>query len=242
MESFITCTKILLVDDDIHILEMMQTVLQKERFHNIYTAQSGEEAIGVCQEVKPDIIVLDVMLPDYDGFLLCQELRKQTQVPILFLTAKTTDLDKLTGFGFGGDDYITKPFNPLEVVARIKAHLRRQKLIHQHKPEKKGFDYGRFRVIEESGELLVEGSQISCPAREFKLLVFLCKHPNQIISKKQLYKQVWEETFGEDCTVMVHIRRLREKIEPDPSNPQYLVTVRGLGYKLINPSCKENEE
>jgi two-component system response regulator RegX3 len=227
--------RILLVDDEIPILDMLTITLKKEGFLLVETATSGREAEEKCRSWQPDFVVLDVMLPDLDGFEVCRRLRDFSDVPVLFLTARSSDLDKLTGFNLGGDDYVTKPFNPLEVVARIRAHWRRQQ--RQLEPGETGhrvYDMGRFQVHEASAELVVAGEVVPCPAREFQLLVFLCQHPNQVFSRAQLYERVWGETsLGDDNTVIVHIRRLREKIEEDPSNPRYLVTVRGLGYKLV---------
>lgn len=229
--------RILLVDDEVEILNMIRIVLLKEEVGQVFTAGSAAEAVRLCRQHQPHLIVLDVMLPDREGFDVCREMRQVTDAPILFLTARTTDLDKLTGFSMGADDYITKPFNPLELVARIKAQLRRLQLIRSAIQDKRKIhDFGRFIVNEESGQLIVDGREVPCPAMEFKLLLFLCSHPNRIFSKKQLYEQVWgEESLGDENTVMVHIRRLREKIEKNPSQPEWLVTVRGLGYKLVTP-------
>ncbi|ASA21496.1 response regulator transcription factor [Paenibacillus donghaensis] len=237
---------ILLVDDEQSLLELLETVLRKEGYTNIDTATTGEEAIIACNAKRYDLIVLDVMLPGRSGIEICPFLRQTTDAPILFLSARTSDFDKLTGFAIGGDDYITKPFNPLEVVARIKAQLRRR-LASASQPDNKRqteaggpnkaasiFDYGRFRLDESAGELLVEGQAVSCPALVFQLLLFLCRHPNQIFSKSELYEKVWGvETFSDDNTVMVHIHRIRERIEADPSNPKFIVNVRGMGYKLV---------
>lgn len=230
--------RILLVDDEEEILNMIQIVLQKEGFTQVRQAVRAAAAMEACKQFQPHIILLDVMLPDGDGFEVCRELRKLTDAPILFLTARTTDLDKLTGFSTGADDYITKPFNPLEVVARLKAQLRRSlPTFKQKKCKEQIFDFGRFQVHETSGQLFVNGVEVPCPAKEFKLLCFLSAHPNRIFSKKQLYEQIWqEESLGVEHTVMVHIRRIREKIEEDPSNPKFLVTIRGLGYKLVPPT------
>ncbi len=227
--------RILLVDDENSIIDILRIVLQKEGFRYIYTANDGNSAIHLCRQYSPHLIVLDVMLPDMEGFEVCRALRNFTDVPILFLTARNADLDKLVGFSMGGDDYITKPFNPLEVVARIKAQLRRlRREFAPNVKEKNVYDFGRFRLQLDSAQLIVEGKEIPCPAMEFKLLAYLCKHPNQIFSKQQLYEHVWgEESLGDDNTVMVHIRRIREKIEVNPSRPQYLITVRGLGYKMV---------
>ena len=232
---------ILIVDDEQAILHMLKTVLLKENFTRIDTAASGEAAIAACEQQVYDLILLDIMLPGQSGLEICPFIRRTTNAPILFLTARTTDFDKLTGFAVGGDDYITKPFNPLEVVARIKAQLRRylkQEALPQNRqlPEQQPviYRFGRFTVNESAGELYVEGSLVPCPALVFQLLVFFCKHPQRIFTKSELYEKVWGgEALGEDNTVMVHIHRIRERIELDPSNPKYLVNVRGLGYKLI---------
>lgn len=226
-------SKILLVDDEQAILNLLKITLNKERFTNIYFATCGKEAIEICKSEKIDLIVLDVVLPDIHGFDVCKKLRDITDAPILFLTARTSDLDKLSGFATGCDDYITKPFNPLEVVARIKAQLNRRDINNAAKA-KSVYDFGIFKVIEQSAQLIVNGKEIVCPAREFQLLLFFCKHPNHIFSRNQLYEHVWgDESISDDNTVMVHIRRIREKIEIDPSQPELLLTVRGLGYKLV---------
>lgn len=233
-------SSLLFIDDDKYIIDLLQVTFKKELFNNIYTANNGAQAIQICKEINPDLILLDVMLPDCDGFNLCKDLRQITNVPILFLTAKTTDLDKLSGFAFGGDDYITKPFNPLEVVARVKAQLNRKYSLSSASIKKTFYDFNRFQVYIESGKLVVDGKQIDCPAKEFHLLVFLCENPDKVFSKKQLYREVWEDAFGDKSTVMVHIRRLREKIEENPSNPRFIVTVRGLGYKLESSAKEDN--
>jgi len=230
--------RVLLVDDEPEILELVEIVLKKEGFRLIETAATGTKALQAAHDFKPHLIVLDVMLPDWDGFDLCHEIRRFSEAPILFLTARSTDLDKLTGFGMGADDYVTKPFNPLELAARIKALCRRLRLGQGmiEEQERKVFDFGRFVVDSASGQLWVEGQEVSVPAMEWKLLLYFCSHPNRIFSRQQLYEAVWgEESLGDENTVMVHIRRLREKIEPDPSRPVYLVTLRGLGYKLVVP-------
>ncbi|CAH0119906.1 MULTISPECIES: response regulator transcription factor [unclassified Paenibacillus] len=228
---------ILLVDDEKAIVHMLKTVLAKEGYANVDAAFTAEEALEASRTKTYDIILLDVMLPGQSGFDICPLLRQATDAPILFLTARTTDFDKLTGFALGGDDYITKPFNPLEVVARIKAQLRRRTngaKAGQERIPSDYYDFGRFQVDAMAGELRVEGELVACPAQVFQLLLFLCRHPNRVFHKKQLYEQVWgEESYCDDNTVMVHIHRIRERIERNPSEPEYLLTVRGLGYKLV---------
>ncbi|GAA0352182.1 response regulator transcription factor [Bacillus horti] len=236
--------KLLLVDDEQGLLEMLNFLLKKEGFEHLYFAKDGKEALAYVDEISFDLIVLDIMLPDIDGFELCRRLREITQVPILFLSAKTMDLDKIMGLTIGGDDYITKPFNPLEVVARIKAHLRRQELAkaQQSSTELNIYDYGVFQLYRQEGKLVVNGEHVPCPAKEFELLAFLCEHPNQVFSIQGLYEKIWGlESFGDDNTVMVHIRRLRKKIEHDPTQPEFLINIRGFGYKL-NGSRKELSE
>jgi DNA-binding response OmpR family regulator len=187
-----------------------------------------------------DVIVLDVMLPDCSGFDLCPKIRQLSSAYILFLTAKVSDLDVLTGFATGGDDYVTKPFNPLEIAARIKAYLRRTpsaEIPGQIKTDKK-YDFGRFVLNEEAGDLIVDGQAVPCPTQVYLLLLYFCKHPNMVLSKTRLLEAVWGfDHYVDDNTVSVHIRRIRERIERNPSNPEYLVTVRGLGYKLVKGSA-----
>jgi two-component system, OmpR family, response regulator RegX3 len=228
-------TEILLVDDEKSIVKLMETVLKKEGFSHIHKAYTAEEALECVSRNHIDIIVLDVMLPGQSGFDICPKIREISDAYILFLTARVSDLDVLTGFAIGGDDYITKPFNPLEIAARIKARLRRNLApAPPLKETARKHDFGRFILDEEAGELLVEGIAIQTPAQVFLLLQYLCQHPNTVISKTQMLEAVWGfDSFVDDNTVTVHIRRIRERIEEDPSSPKLLITVRGLGYKLV---------
>lgn len=229
--------QILIVDDEVAILQMVEMIMKKEGFEHISKAANGQEALDIVRSSKVDYIVLDVMLPDINGFELCKKIRGYTNVHVLFLTAKTNDVDILTGFENGGDDYVTKPFNPLEIAARVKAHLKRSG-DNQHtglETSNRQYRFKDFTVDETAGELLVQGQVVSCPAQVFMLLVYFSKHVNQVLSKEQLFNAVWGyEHIADDNTIMVHIRRLREKIEADPSHPVYLQTVRGLGYKLVS--------
>ncbi|WP_230199149.1 response regulator transcription factor [Risungbinella massiliensis] len=229
--------KVLLVDDEREISKILEIALRKEGIEQIRIAETGYQAIEIAQKFHPNVIVLDVMLPDLEGYEVCQEIRTFSLAPILFLTAKSSDLAKLKGFQLGGDDYITKPFHPLEVVARIQAQLRRMKIWQQVGMEierKKIYTFGNVTLNESSGQLLIDGVEMACPAMEFKLLAYLCAHPNRVFSRQQLFEAVWGvESIGEESTVMVHVRRIREKIERNPSRPLHLLTVRGLGYKLV---------
>lgn len=232
--------RILLVDDEEAILQMLKTVLQKEGFVHIDTCTTAGEAIRLVDEKKYDLFILDVMLPDKTGYELCSAVRGRSKAPIFFLTAKGTDFDKLSGFAYGADDYITKPFHPLEVVARMKAHLRRTlgEPAPASKTEEKRYDFGRFQVNAEAAELVVNGELVDCPAQVFSLLVFFCQHPNRVFTKEQIYDHVWKDEYGmfDENTVMVHIHKLRQRIEENPGQPKLLVTVRGLGYKLVSPA------
>ncbi|BBI31849.1 response regulator transcription factor [Cohnella abietis] len=235
---------ILLVDDEQAIVKLLETVLHKEGFLNIDKVGTAEEALLACERRSYDIIVLDVTLPNMSGIEACPFIRRLTDAPILFLSARTTDFDKLTGFAVGGDDYVTKPFNPLEIVARIKSLLRRSsKFISAVTPPANGLiDFGRFQIHEASAELRVGGIPVACPTLVFQLLLFLSKNPNRIFTKSELYERVWgDNSISDDNTIMVHIHRIRERIEPDPARPEYLVNVRGLGYKLVKKETAPHE-
>lgn len=225
---------LLIVDDEPAILHMLTTILTKEGFRSIDTAGSAEEALAHSKQTAYDLILLDVMLPERSGFDICPLIRETTDASIFFLTARSSDLDKLSGFAVGADDYITKPFNPLEVAARVKAHLRRRSGKNPVQAQQTIYSAGPLYINTQSAEVKIDGKPVDLPAQVYQLLLFFCRHPNQLFSKSQLYENVWGEEFlGEDNTVMVHIRKLREKIEQDPSSPKLIVTVRGLGYKFV---------
>ncbi len=225
--------KILLVDDEKDILDILETVLVKEGFRHIYKATTGKEAIEQARILNPSLIVLDIMLPDIDGYEVCQKIREFTYAPILFLSAKADDVDKLLGLGIGGDDYITKPFSPKEVAYRIKAQFRRIGYLNQ--PENNRMTFGEITIDQVKGEVKKAGEIISLTALEYQLLLFFTRHPNQILSKVTITEKVWGSDFdGNDNALMVHIHHLRQKIEDDSANPRYILTQRGLGYKF-NP-------
>lgn len=237
--------QILLVDDEKAILKLLQTVLAKEGFTEVNSVGNAEEAIEACRSKPYDLIILDVMLPGKSGFEAAPFIRELTNAPILFLTARSTDLDKLTGFAIGGDDYIVKPFNPLEVIARLKVHLRRSAglsapLSSKRLGTQEIYDFGYFIVDGTAKELTVNGNAVDCPAQVFQLLLFLCRHPNRVFPKDELYERVWgESAINDDSTVMVHIHRIRERIERNPAKPEFLLTVRGLGYKLVRRGIEQ---
>lgn len=226
--------RLLLVDDEQGLITMLKTVLEKEGFSSIDSALTGETALQKTASQEYDLIVLDVMLPDMHGFELCRKIRTFSFAPILFLTAKTSDLDKLTGLGAGGDDYMTKPFNPLEVAARIKARFRREEVYQKQSSQKKRtLMFDKLVIDSNAASVALSGRNIELTAKEFELLLFLAEHPNQIFTATQLYEQVWGmDSLGDDKTVTVYIMRLRKKLETDPKHPKLLLNLRGIGYKL----------
>lgn len=232
--------RILIVDDEKDITELLEEVLHKDGFKNIHKASNGREAINLCQTYRPDAIILDIMLPDIDGIEVCRKIREFSYCTILFLSSRNDDIDKILALSSGGDDYVTKPFSPREVVFRIKAQLRRQLYDSSLKS-----GAGQQIMIDDL-EIDIDGSRVykkgielELTAREFGLLRYLAENPNKIISKERLYEQVWgEDSVGCDNVVMVHIRHIREKVEDDPANPKLLQTVKGLGYRLLKGTVK----
>ena len=226
--------KVMLVDDEKEILDLITTVLRNEGFNNIYTASTGEEAIDVFLSTNPDIVLLDIMLPDIDGYEIFRKLKSYSNIPILFISAKTDEVDRLLGFALGADDYISKPFSAKEVAFRVKARLKiYNNIVGENK--NKVINIGNIEIDEEKASVIKDGEPLELTAKEYKLLVYLANNQNQIISKETICREVWgEDYFGFDNTITVHIRKLRKKIEEDPSYPKYITTVIGLGYKLVN--------
>ncbi|MFD4929911.1 response regulator transcription factor [Peribacillus butanolivorans] len=223
---------ILIIDDEEDLARLMETVLHKEGITNIVTAGTVAAGWSKFQEFNPALVLLDIMLPDGEGYDLCKQIREVSNVPILFMSAKDEEIDKLLGLAIGGDDYITKPFSPKEVAYRVKAQLRRAGF-SEEKAAPKSLQVGPFELSANETEVKKDGKTIELTAKEIGLMSCFMHHSNQILSKETLFEHVWgDEFFGSDNTVMVHIRRLREKIEIDPSKPLFLLTVKGLGYKL----------
>lgn len=227
--------KILVVDDEKPIVTVLKLNLQKEGYA-VYEAYDGEEAVTKARLLEPDLILLDVMLPKMDGFTVCKTIREKSSVPILMLTAREEEVDKVLGLELGADDYITKPFSVRELMARVKANMRRSSMENQpaeDEADAEMINIGKFQLNCNRYELAKDGKVIDVTIREFELMKFLAKQPNKIFSRKSLLENVWDyEYYGDVRTVDVTIRRLREKIEDDPSQPQYLMTKRGIGYYL----------
>ncbi|MGG7209622.1 response regulator transcription factor [Clostridium baratii] len=234
MDTNIKRRKILIVDDEIELLNLLKMVLIKEGFEKIYTAQTGKEAIDLFENINFDLAILDVMLPDMEGYDICKIIRRKSNIPVLFLSAKGEELDRVMGLAIGGDDYITKPFSPKEVALRVKIQLTKYIMINNNIPNnKEKLIVKPFEVDEEKMEVRKNGQIIGLKPKEYKMFLYMLKHKNQIISKERFCDDVWgEDFFGFDNTIMVHIRKLREKIEENPSKPEYIINVKGLGYKL----------
>lgn len=222
--------KVLVVDDEKLIVKGIRFSLEQDGME-VTCAYDGEEALRLAQENKFDMILLDIMLPKMDGFEVCQAIREFSNMPIVMLTAKGDDMDKILGLEYGADDYITKPFNILEVKARIKAIMRRTAASEPKEENSKVIESGDLKLDCESRRLFVQGREINLTAKEFDLLELLVMNPNKVYSRENLLNLVWGYEYpGDVRTVDVYVRRLREKIEPNPSEPKYVHTKWGVGY------------
>ncbi|WP_416151686.1 winged helix-turn-helix domain-containing protein [Salipaludibacillus sp. HK11] len=225
---------ILLVEDDEQIHEMIATHLKKEGYR-VVSAFDGHEAIALFSQKKIDLILLDLMLPSSNGIDIVQSIRKESLLPILIMSAKDSDVDKALGLGFGADDYIGKPFSLIEMTARVNAALRRS---NQYSKTDSAKQENKLAVLDliidlDNFTVLKDGKEISLTAKEFQILSLLAAHPNHVFTKGQLFERVWKDTYyGDDNVINVHIRRLRSKIEDDPSTPTYIKTIWGIGYKM----------
>lgn len=227
-------SKILVVDDEKPITDIEKFSLEKEGYE-VEVAYDGEDALKKVEEATPDLIILDLMLPKIDGLEVAKEVRKTHNMPIIMVTAKDSELDKVLGLEIGADDYVTKPFSNRELVARVKANLRRQSVASEKSSseddEKKEITFGDLTIHPESYSVTKNGSTVDLTHREFELIHYLAKHAGQVMTREHLLQTVWGyDYFGDVRTVDVTVRRLREKIENDPSHPVWLVTRRGVGY------------
>ncbi|MGC5324723.1 response regulator [Brevibacillus sp. SYSU BS000544] len=219
-------TNILIVDDDSHIRELVRLILRKEGF-DIHEAADGVEALAMLEEKKMDMVILDIMMPNMDGWTLCKELRKLYDLPLLMLTAKGETTQKVKGFELGADDYLVKPFEPLELVARVKALLKRYRIAMSQTVQ-----IGELLLDRKTFELSYEGKSMTLPLKEFDLLFTLASYPGKTFSREQLIEQIWGYNYeGDERTVDVHIKRLRERF-PEEQSTFKINTIRGLGYRL----------
>ncbi len=223
---------ILIIEDDPDIAEIERDYLALGGF-SVTVAGDGEHGLAEARTGKYDLILLDLMLPGMDGFTVCRTLRGETDIPIIMVTARREDVDKIRGFGFGADDYVEKPFSPSVLVARVKAHLAREERMRPQAQERSDLTYGELTLNTATHRLYRRGEEIPLKNKEYELLAFLMSHPDRIFGREDLYEHIWGlESMGDNVTVAVHINRLREKIEDDPQNPRYLRTVWGAGYRF----------
>lgn len=232
--EFLKNKRLFLVDDEQELLDMLVSILNSEGFNNIATAKNVKSALALADSYKPELAILDVMLPDGDGFSLMEQLRQKDSYPVLFLTARGEDEDKFQGFGIGADDYVVKPFLPKELVFRIMAILRRT-----YKDENPHVKLHGSEIDFDRAEITKKGEHIALTAKEYSILSVLYRNAGRIVTIDSLCEAAWgENPFGYENSLMAHIRRIREKIELTPSQPVSLITVKGLGYKLVLEETK----
>ena len=229
--------QILVVDDDKNTRLLLKAVLQAENYH-VFTAEDGIQALQIMDREHVALVVLDIMMPKMDGITMTMRLREKHDFPVIMLTAKSEEIDKITGLNIGADDYVTKPFAPMELMARVNSQLRRYRKyreVLEGKVEAKRENIlvvGGLELDEEKASVTLDGNPVKLTPLEFKVLALLMKYPGRVFSADELYERVWNEKAITTDTVMVHIRKIREKIERDPKNPQYLKVVWGVGYKI----------
>lgn len=225
--------KILIVEDELAIAELEKDYLELSRFE-VEIETSGEKGLERALKEDFDLFILDVMLPNVDGFEICRRVREVKNTPILLVSAKKDDIDKIRGLGLGADDYMTKPFSPSELVARVKAHLARyERLIGSNVQENEIIEIRGIKIDKTARRVYVNGEEKSFTTKEFDLLAFLAQNPNHVFTKEELFNKIWDmESIGDIATVTVHIKKIREKIEFDTSKPQYIETIWGVGYRF----------
>lgn len=226
-------SKILIVEDELSIAELEKDYLELSSFE-VDIETDGQSGLERVLSEDYDMLILDLMLPEIDGFEICKRVREEKNIPILMVSAKKDDIDKIRGFGLGADDYITKPFSPSELVARVKAHLARyDRLVGSSMPENDIIEIRGIKIDKTARRVYVNGEEKAFTTKEFDLLTFLASHPNRVFKKEELFNKIWDmESIGDIATVTVHIKKIREKIEFDTSKPQYIETIWGVGYRF----------
>ena len=226
-------SKILIIEDEESIAELEKNYLELSGF-TVEIENDGQDGLKKALEEKFDLLILDLMLPGVDGFEICKRVRKVKNTPILMVSAKKEDIDKIRGLGLGADDYITKPFSPSELVARVKAHLARyERLIGSGAQENEIIEIRGLKIDKTARRVYVNGEEKAFTTKEFDLLTFLAQNPNHVFSKEELFSKIWDmESVGDIATVTVHIKKIREKIEFNTSKPQYIETIWGVGYRF----------
>jgi len=224
--------RIMIVEDEKEIADLLKDYLVEEHFE-VIVAKDGLEAVRLFRETRPQLMILDIMLPHLNGIEVCRTIRSESSIPIIMLSAKKSDVDKILGLGIGADDYVVKPFSPGEVIARVRAQLRRVNQLSSPMPQSDLIRYQDLELDLKAYEVSVRNRPVSCSAKEFEVLRFLALHPNQVLTREQIFQNVWGfDERGDLNTVTVHIKKIREKIERDPANPTLIKTVWGVGYKL----------
>ena len=226
-------SKILIIEDENAIAELEKDYLELSGFE-VQVSNDGQEGLAYALQDEYDLIILDLMLPTIDGFEICKQVREKKNTPIIMVSAKKEDIDKIRGLGLGADDYMTKPFSPSELVARVKAHLARyERLVGSATEENKIVEIRGIKIDTTARRVWVNGEEKTFTTKEFDLLTFLASHPNRVYTKDELFSEIWDmESIGDIATVTVHIKKIREKIEFDTSKPQYIETIWGVGYRF----------
>ena len=226
-------SKILIVEDEVAIADLEKDYLELSGFE-VEVENAGD--VGLLRALKEefDLIILDLMLPGVDGFEICRKIRETKNTPIIIVSAKKDDIDKIRGLGMGADDYMTKPFSPSEMVARVKAHLARyERLISSGMPNNDIIEIRGIKIDKTARRVWINGEETNFTSKEFDLLTFLAQNPNHVYTKEELFQEIWDmESIGDIATVTVHIKKIREKIEYDTSKPQYIETIWGVGYRF----------
>ena len=224
---------ILIIEDEVVIAELEKDYLELSGFQ-VTMKSEGKEGLKEALEGDYQLVILDLMLPGLDGFEICRRIREKKDIPILMVSAKKEDIDKIRGLGLGADDYMTKPFSPSELVARVKAHLARyERLVKNHYKENEVIEIRGMKIDKTARRVYVNGEEKNLTTKEFDLLSFLASHPDRVFTKDELFREIWDmESFGDIATVTVHIKKIREKIEEDAAKPQYIETIWGKGYRF----------
>ncbi len=228
---------ILVVDDEKEIADLMEIYLKNENY-KVYKYYSSQEVLKELEHLSIDLAILDVMMPELDGFTLCNKIREKYTFPIIFATAKTEEIDKINGLMLGADDYVTKPFQPLELIARVKAQLRRAQKYNQTPKEENKIDFREIELNKDTHEFYFQERKVELTKTEFDILWLLCENRGNVIKSDELFVKVWKEKYFEkdNNTIMVHIRHLREKMKDNGRKPKYIKTIYGVGYKIENES------
>ena len=226
-------SRILIVEDEVAIADLEKDYLELSGFE-VEIENDGKSGLERALNEDFDLFILDLMLPEVDGFEICRQIREKKNTPILMVSAKKDDIDKIRGLGLGADDYVTKPFSPSELVARVKAHLARyERLIGSNVPENDIVEIRGIRIDKTARRVWVNGEEKQFTTKEFDLLTFLAEHPNHVFTKEELFREIWDmESIGDSATVTVHIKKIREKIELNTAKPQYIETIWGVGYRF----------